>query len=290
VVIYDSVMRIAIFIALFATSVLNAQVPPKPDPPVALTPEAMVWTEGPSTLPPGSTMAVLEGSPKLDGMFTMRVRIPAGSAIPPHWHPRQERVTILSGAVDLGFGSVANAGNMKRYRAGSFYVNPPRVMHFLFFPEATEMQMTGIGPWELQTTDISAPAEVPTATVTVRSITPLPGSELTSSTTVSAVVDYDIRGFRPSTYFLDFVFETKTPNKTIGFGKEVRASADRLLSPPRPNYVQSATGTVTLTQDLSRALSNSEIKRPIRVRVYVHEQRNEVSNRVAGMSDWIEFR
>src|SRR5437763_14710153 len=184
-------MRTVLIAALFAASVLNAQTPP--DAPIALTPDAMVWTDGPSTLPPGSKMAVLEGNPKTDGMFTMRVRIPAGSAIPPHWHPRQERVTILSGAVDLGFGSVANAGNVTRYRAGSFYVNPPRVMHYLFFPEATEMQMTGVGPWELQSTDISAkPGEVPTATATVRSITPVPGSELTPSTMIKAVVDYNI--------------------------------------------------------------------------------------------------
>ena len=278
-------MRTAIAVALLAANVLTAQTPPKPDPAIGLTPEAMVWTDGPPTLPPGSKMAVLEGSPKADGMFTMRVRIPAGSAIPPHWHPRQERVTILSGAVDLGFGSVANAGNTKRYRAGSFYVNPPRVMHFLFFPEATEMQMTGVGPWELQTSDINAPAEVPTATVTVRSITPLAGSELTPSMTINAVVDYDIRAFKPSTYWLDFVFETTTPNKTVGVGPAFRGTV-----PPRPNYVQSATSTVTLTQDLSRILSAPELKHPIRVRIYVHEQKTETSNRVVGMSDWIEYR
>src|SRR4051794_16915279 len=195
-------MRAVVIVALLAASVLNAEAPPKPDTPIGLTPDALVWTDGPPTLPAGSKMAVLEGNPKADGMFTMRVRIPAGSAIPPHWHPRQERVTILSGAVDLGFGSVANAANTKRYAAGSFYVNPPQVMHFLFFPEAAEMQMTGIGPWELQTSDISAPAEVPTATVTVRSIAPLAGSELTPTTTINAVIDYDIRGFKPSTYWL----------------------------------------------------------------------------------------
>src|SRR4051812_30185168 len=283
-----SAMRIAVLVALLAASVLNAQTPP--DPRIALTPDAMVWTDGPSTLPPGSKAAVLEGSPTTDGMFTMRLRIPAGSAIPPHWHPREERVTILSGAVNLGFGSVADAGKTKRYAAGSFYVNPPRVMHFLFFPEATEMQLTGVGPWELQTSDINAPGEVPTATATVRTITPLPGSELTPSTTIKAVVDYDIRGFRPSTYFLDFVFETTTPGKTIGVGREVRASGARPLSPPRPNYLQIATGTITLTQDLSRLLLIPELKHPIRMRVFVHEQKTEMSNRVVGMSDWIEFR
>jgi hypothetical protein len=278
------VVRTFLIAALLAASVLNAQTPPEP--PIGLTPEAMVWTDGPSTLPPGSKMAVLEGSPKADGMFTMRLRIPAGSAIPPHWHPRQERVTILSGAVDLGFGSVANAGKTKRYGAGSFYVNPPRVMHFLFFSEATEMQMTGLGPWELQTSDINAPAEVPTATVTIRSIVPAAGSALTPATTLNAVVDYDIRGFWPSTYWLDFVFETTTPNKMIGVGFEVKANGERT----HPNYVQTATGTVSLTQNLGRVFSLPGLKQPVRLRVYVHQQKSDTSNRVVGMSDWIEFK
>jgi hypothetical protein len=59
---------------------------------------------------------------------------------------------------------------------------------------------------------------------------------------------------------------------------------------PRPKYVQSAAGTVTLTQDVTRVLSHPELKHPIRARVYVHEQKTETLSRVAGMSDWIEFR
>src|SRR5881227_926181 len=88
-----AVIIVALIVSLIGASVLNAQAPPNPDPPIGLTPDALAWTDGPPTLPPGSKMAVLEGNPKADGMFTMRVRIPAGSAIPPHWHPRQERVT-----------------------------------------------------------------------------------------------------------------------------------------------------------------------------------------------------
>jgi quercetin dioxygenase-like cupin family protein len=270
-------MRTFVIASLLAATIVNAQAPPKPDAAIGITPEAVVWNEGPATLPPGSKMAVLEGSPRSEGIFTMRVRIPAGSAIPPHWHPRQERVTILSGAVDLGFGTVANKDSVTRYRTGSFYVNPPRVMHYLFFPEATEMQMTGEGPWELFTTDVSLQAiGAPTATVAVRSITPAAGSELTPSTTIEATVDYDIKNFKPSTYYLDFVFETTTPNRTFSAG------------PPR--FVDRAAGTITLTQDLARAFGHPELKHPIRLRVYVHQQLTERSNHVAGLSDWIEFR
>jgi quercetin dioxygenase-like cupin family protein len=279
-------MRTLLVAALLASAIgLNAQ--PKPETPIGFIPEAIAWKDAPPTLPPGSKISVLEGNPGADGMFTMRVRVPAGSAIPPHWHPRQERVTILVGAVDLGFGSVANAGNVTRYRAGSFYVNPPRVMHYLFFPEATEMQMTGVGPWELETSDIAAQPGTPaTATVTVRSITPVAGSALTPSTTIKAVIDYDIRGFKPSTYYLDFVFETTTPNRTIGVGQTVSGHPVAL---PRPNFVETATGTVTLTQDLGRVLALPELKHPIRLRVFVHEQVNENASHVVGLSDWIEF-
>lgn len=124
------------------------------DTPIGITPEAVVWKDGPPTLPAGSKVAVLEGDPRAEGIFTMRVRVPAGATLAPHWHPRHERVTILSGAAELGFGSTADRGATKRYGPGSFYVNPPRVMHYLFFPEETVMQMTGIGPWELFTTEV----------------------------------------------------------------------------------------------------------------------------------------
>ena len=87
-----------------------------------------------------------------------------------------------------------------------------------------------------------------------------------------------------------FVFETTTPNKTFGVGPEVITSGNRPPAPPRPNYVISPGGTVTLTQDLTRVLPNPQLKHPVRLRIYVHEQKTEMSNRVVGMSDWIEYR
>ena len=289
-------MRIALAAALIAAALpLVAQEgPPPPQKPIAFTPQAIVWKEGPPSLPAGATMAVLEGDPRSNGMFTMRVRIPAGAAIPPHWHPREERVTILSGAVSLGFGTTADPAATVRYGAGSFYVNPPRVMHYLFFPEATEMQMTGVGPWELHTEDLApttatGAAAVPTATVTVRDLKPAPGSELEASDTLTATIDYDIRNFRRSTFYLTFVFETTTPNRTFSPGPVV-VGGDSAAAPPLPSFLQSATGTTTLTQPLARVLAYPELKRPIRVRVYVHQQTSDRTSHVVGMSDWFVYR
>ncbi|MGI8897064.1 MAG: cupin domain-containing protein, partial [Pyrinomonadaceae bacterium] len=46
------------------------------------------WKEGPASLPPGAKFAVLEGDPSKEGVFTMRLWLPDGFKIPPHWHPK----------------------------------------------------------------------------------------------------------------------------------------------------------------------------------------------------------
>ena len=187
---------------------------------IAVSPDAIVWKDAPPTLPAGSKTAVLEGDPRSEGMFTMRVRVPAGASLAPHWHPRDERVTVLSGAVELGFGTTADKSATKRYGAGSFYVNPPRTMHYVFFPEETVLQMTGIGPWEIHTTDI-ADREPASATLTLRRITPEPNAKVDEST----VVDYDVQNFRPDTYSFSVQFETTTPNRTFTIDRVVTGHA-----------------------------------------------------------------
>jgi quercetin dioxygenase-like cupin family protein len=107
------------------------------------------WIEAPSSLPPGTRMMLLEGSPASDGFFTMRVMVPAGARLQPHWHPGDERVTILSGLVRVGFGDRYDESTMTTFGPGSFYLNPARSHHYVWVVEDTEMQLTGIGPWEI---------------------------------------------------------------------------------------------------------------------------------------------
>jgi quercetin dioxygenase-like cupin family protein len=137
-------MRIAaVIVALLAF----AAAPP----PGAIQVDAakIVWTDGPPTLPKGTRVAVIEGDPKKFGMFTMRLRVPAGAKIAPHWHPRPERVTVLSGLVKVGFGETWSDAGMHAFEAGGFYVNPPEKPHFVAFLRTTVLQITGEGPWEL---------------------------------------------------------------------------------------------------------------------------------------------
>jgi hypothetical protein len=67
-------------------------------------PADIKWADGPASLPAGAKVALLEGNPALEGPFTMRVQLPDGFTIPPHWHPAVEHVTVISGTFNLGMG------------------------------------------------------------------------------------------------------------------------------------------------------------------------------------------
>ena len=76
---------------------------------IRLTPAELTWTAGPPMLPPGASMAVIEGSFSKSGPFTVRLRFPANYRIPPHWHPVKVTVTVLSGTFNMGFGDACRA-------------------------------------------------------------------------------------------------------------------------------------------------------------------------------------
>ena len=62
------------------------------------------WKDGPAALPKGAKIAVLEGDPGKEGPFLFRVKVPNGYRIPPHTHPKTERVTVIAGTFYLGMG------------------------------------------------------------------------------------------------------------------------------------------------------------------------------------------
>jgi quercetin dioxygenase-like cupin family protein len=66
--------------------------------------ETIEWKAGPTAIPPGAKMAVLEGDPTKEGPFVVRFQFPEGYHIPPHTHPKTERVTVISGTLFLAIG------------------------------------------------------------------------------------------------------------------------------------------------------------------------------------------
>src|SRR5436190_688017 len=69
-----------------------------------LTPGDLTWVEVPS-LPPGAKLALIEGPLNEPVPFTFRLQFPANYQIPAHWHPAVERVTVISGTVNMGIGN-----------------------------------------------------------------------------------------------------------------------------------------------------------------------------------------
>lgn len=112
-------------------------------------PDAIAWRPGNPSMPPGTQIAVLEGDPKAAGMFTIRLKVPAGSRLAPHWHPRDERVTVIAGVAAVGFGDGVDEAAVTRFGPGAFYLNPARSHHYVLFPEESILQVTGVGPWQV---------------------------------------------------------------------------------------------------------------------------------------------
>ena len=98
-------------------------------------------------LPPGAMVAELEGDPAKEGFFTMRIKMPDGYRVPPHWHSQQERVTVLSGVLNLGSGGTFDAGATKALPAGTYSSMPPRMTHFGWMTGETVLQLSTMGPW-----------------------------------------------------------------------------------------------------------------------------------------------
>src|SRR6266581_9303966 len=71
----------------------------------AFTPDQVKYGPAPPFLPVGAQLAVLEGDPmSSSGDFTIRLKMPNGYRIPPHWHPKRENVTVISGSFNVGMG------------------------------------------------------------------------------------------------------------------------------------------------------------------------------------------
>ena len=105
------------------------------------------WGACPPNLPSGCEIAVLEGNPRAD-LFTVRFRLTDEFVMPPHTHPKDERVTVLKGQLSVAFGADASREDARQFGPGDYYVNARGAVHTVWGDELSEIQITGIGPWE----------------------------------------------------------------------------------------------------------------------------------------------
>ncbi|MGH9464090.1 MAG: cupin domain-containing protein [Thermoanaerobaculia bacterium] len=131
---------------LLATAHEEAAMPPDHG---MIAPEDIQWQAGPPALPAGAKIAVLEGSPAQEGLFTMRAWAPAGYQIPPHWHAAFEHVTVISGTAGLGMGDVFDKAAGQTLPAGGFAYMAPGKHHFFWAESEVVIQIHAMGPWQL---------------------------------------------------------------------------------------------------------------------------------------------
>lgn len=119
-------------------------------------PNDLKWNNLPSI--EGASIAVIEGQLSQAGPFTVRLKLPANSRIPPHTHPGIEHVTVMSGTFQLGHGEKFEESKLTALPAGSMAIMQPGHPHFVLVKEETILQLHGMGPWKVNYID---PADDP---------------------------------------------------------------------------------------------------------------------------------
>src|SRR6266498_2466287 len=87
---------------------------------------AVTWAPAPPFLPPGARFAVLQGDPGQAGLYTIRLELPAGYVIRPHFHPTDEHITV-----------------------GGFITATAQAHHYAVARAKTVVQVHGEGPFAI---------------------------------------------------------------------------------------------------------------------------------------------
>ena len=107
------------------------------------------WGPAPPVFEKGASMAVISGDPSKAGPFVVRLKMPAGYKIAPHWHPTDEHVTVISGTFGLGMGEKFDVKALKSLAAGGYGLMPAEMRHFAMAKTAATVQVHGTGPFAL---------------------------------------------------------------------------------------------------------------------------------------------
>jgi quercetin dioxygenase-like cupin family protein len=88
----------------------------------------------PKVFPPGAQIAIVS-DPFKDGLYVVRMKLPAGYKIPAHNHPTAEYVTVISGTVQLGMGDKLDPQKGIALRPGGFAEAPAKMNHYAWADE-----------------------------------------------------------------------------------------------------------------------------------------------------------
>src|SRR6185503_17459476 len=92
--------------------------------------------------------------------FVIRFRYHGDVRVPPHWHPTDEHLTVLSGTFVLGMGDRFDESSARVLSAGSYAQIAARMPHYAASKGDTLVQVHGVGPFAINYVN---PADAPAA-------------------------------------------------------------------------------------------------------------------------------
>ena len=111
------------------------------------------WGDAPPVFVKGAKMAVLSGDPGKEGAFVARLQLPANYKIAPHWHSKDEDLTIISGAFYLAEGDKMETGHAHLLKAGAYHHLPAKTHHYAYSKGPAVVQINGMGPFDITYVD-----------------------------------------------------------------------------------------------------------------------------------------
>jgi len=116
---------------------------------VMTTPAELKWGPPPPVFEQNAQMALVSGDPSKAGLYCVRLKMPAGYKVMPHWHPTDEHVTVISGTFALGMGDKVDPATMTELPAGGYALLPATMHHYAMAKTECIVQVHGMGPFAL---------------------------------------------------------------------------------------------------------------------------------------------
>jgi quercetin dioxygenase-like cupin family protein len=105
------------------------------------------WGPVPPNIAAGAQLAVISGDPSKEGLYVMRLKMPAGYKVPAHYHPQYENVTVLTGEFHVGMGDKLDIDKGMLLRPGGYVEAPAKMHHYAWVTSDTIVQIAGHGPF-----------------------------------------------------------------------------------------------------------------------------------------------
>ena len=136
-------------LALALVTIAGLALAQAPSTHVMTTAAQLKWGDPPPVFQKGAQFTVVSGDPGQAGLYCVRLKMPAGYKIMPHWHPTDEHVTVLQGKFALGMGEKFDEASMTELPPGGYALLPAEMRHYAMAKTDAVVQVHGMGPFAL---------------------------------------------------------------------------------------------------------------------------------------------